>query len=193
MIVSGADNEYIGSVELDFDPEFMMEVYKRHFRYEERRRWKLGPYYFMAGAFVVLIILGVLFDTPAATIWGFLLLVILFTILFPLFSYRLRVRRYLRQLWKQRKDETTRFTVAFNEDLICYTTDTYETKIKWLDFESVEENGSETYLFREGREIFDIIVQDRIGPDLYQKFKEVAFRKINSDVNVAESGKKENE
>lgn len=158
------------TVKIKHNKERAERIYGKYFRYERNKLFKEMPFFFMlliaAGFFAI----GFFGQIGFLVYMGYATLIFMVVALvFYFFRFKKALRDFLKAIEDSAAESEGEFTFGFNEEIILYQSQKFKNEVKWETINSFEENGSDIYLFTEKHRLFDIVSQEVIGEENYNK------------------------
>lgn len=167
------------TTDITFEPEKTKERYKRYFQFERRSAFKKTPSLFIVGLSVSLIIIGVFTATDFLWILGTLSISLLgILLLYFLIRFKIAFRQYEKTFEKRASSYDQNFQFSFDYEMIIYQSENTNSEIKWALIKSYRINGKDLYLYLEHQELLDIISEEILGHEKFEKFKAILDEKI---------------
>ena len=163
---------------INYNFDLTISLYEKYFKFERKREFKKVPIFFLVGIVLTLLLIDVLFSVYIFWILGITtaLIVGLF-LLFYYLKFESFVKRFKKELLKEKNSEDMNFTFSFDEETINYKSKNENTKLNWNAVKEYIENDGDLYVYRENKILIDILSIKIIGPKNFKKIKEILTKK----------------
>lgn len=169
----------MNTTSITFNIDQSKKLYKKYFQFERNREFKKVSVKLLFGCYFVLIVVGVVATVDVLWIMGFISCVL--TTIFLLYyflRFQIECNKFSKELEKKALSKDKNFQFSFNSESIFYSSETINSEIKWTGIKDFAINDTDIYLYLENRELLDIISEDILGREMFEKFKSLVSKKL---------------
>lgn len=166
----------MNTIKVEFDFERDKKIFKKYFKYEWKRGTKYYPNHIILCSAIFFLFLGYFLENFFVSFLGGIMLFLALCFWgFHFLRYQFQIKGFLNQLKNNKKSP---FVFKFDEDNIEFSSEEFNTKLKWNYIKNYEENNGDVYLFHERRELINIISELIIGKEFYKEFLMILKQKV---------------
>jgi hypothetical protein len=168
------------SIEIIFDLTKVKAIYARYFNFERSRALKKVRPRLLFVVSGLLIFFGLFLEVDVLWIIGLIVAVLTGVFLtYIIIRFEMAYNAYLKEIVRHKDSSDRNFQFSFDSDTIKYVSKNMNAEMKWEMIKSFKDNGTDLYLFRDNKELLDIISETIIGEERFEKFGEMLSDKVN--------------
>lgn len=166
-------------IDITYEEDRTQDVYSRYFKFERARELKKLPLLLIAVVCSSMFVLGLVLNINLLWIIGLIgaAITALYLLIF-LIRFQLAINKYMQELEKKAQTMDKEFQFSFDSNGIKYTSENFNSEIKWPMIKSYVFNDNDIYLFLANKALLDIISEEILGKEKFEKLKGVLKEQV---------------
>lgn len=162
-------------IEITANSERTKRLYKQYFRFERKRELQKFPFTVALAPCLLFICIGLLASIDFLLVLGYISFgIVSLFILFHLAKFEIYYYRLMKFVEER---SSHNFIFSFNEDEIIYESEEGATQLKWTAIKGYTKNNTEIYIYRDQKQLIDIISKQIIKEETFNLFKDILHKK----------------